>query len=552
MCSCPLPYQVPQAGLFSAVNSAFVIDIHSKLQPDPNEQSTALLRAILLTLNKSAIPNETPAAPPTQETPPGIVLVTGLMYSSLLISLLAAFIAMLGKQWLNRYMRHTGGSMIDRCGDRQRKCDGLKKWPFHLFIESLPMMLQIALLLLTCGLCRYMVTINTSVAGVLIALTVAGAVFYLGVIIAGTSSYECPFQTPVSIALRSLWKKIAPQTTLTFPPVFTACASLYGHVQSYVLTTFQQFWEDICFLCKILYLLVWPPFIQMIYHPQNPPPPNPPLPVAQPRPQDASSLFPGLHGFWEIVRHPTHHITHCQPQSYHPSTISDNFQWLTATALVTLYRINANDVRCISWILWNITDAEVLDVAIQLAAIVRWFEDGVTVEPPFDLLFSIFHACFDSTGRVYPGLRDRAYYSARAILWIHILAMCKSEDLTHRFSLPTIPFSSMSIDGNLSDLLCIYHSLYPHSILCSWQHISTDITPAHTEWISNALLHLAWAKRNIPQEALHFTNVNSFPEHWNLIPLNAALNHLLTWCITLDWPIDEEVLKIQDKSYVIQ
>jgi len=54
-----------------------------------------------------------------QEGPPeGIVAVTGLMYTSLLISLLAAFIAMLGKQWLNRYLRNSGGSMIERCGDR--------------------------------------------------------------------------------------------------------------------------------------------------------------------------------------------------------------------------------------------------------------------------------------------------------------------------------------------------------------------------------------------------------------------------------------------------
>jgi len=34
------------------------------------------------------------------------------MYASLLMSLLAAFVAMLGKQWLNRYLRHAGGSVI--------------------------------------------------------------------------------------------------------------------------------------------------------------------------------------------------------------------------------------------------------------------------------------------------------------------------------------------------------------------------------------------------------------------------------------------------------
>jgi len=129
------------------------------------------------------------------------------MYASLMISMLAALVAMLGKQWLNRYLRNSGGSMIERCGDRQRKCDGLEKWPLHLFVESLPVMLQVSLLLLACGLCRHMWSINTSVAYTLITLTGLGVVFYVVIVIAGVSSYACPFQTPTSIALRGLWKK---------------------------------------------------------------------------------------------------------------------------------------------------------------------------------------------------------------------------------------------------------------------------------------------------------------------------------------------------------
>ena len=63
---------------------------------------------------------------------------------------------------------------------------------------------QIALFLLTCGLSRYMWSVNTSVARVVISLTILGFLFYIGIVAAGMSSYECPFQTPVSIALRHL------------------------------------------------------------------------------------------------------------------------------------------------------------------------------------------------------------------------------------------------------------------------------------------------------------------------------------------------------------
>lgn len=81
------------------------------------------------------------APPAWNGPPPEVVAASNLLYASPLMSLLAAFVAMLGKQWLNRYLRRAGGSMVERCGDRQRKFDGLQKWPFRFFIESLPIML---------------------------------------------------------------------------------------------------------------------------------------------------------------------------------------------------------------------------------------------------------------------------------------------------------------------------------------------------------------------------------------------------------------------------
>ena len=132
------------------------------------------------------------------------------------MSLLAAFLAMLGKQWVNRYLSHTGGdsivehgitggdSIVEHCINRQRKFYGLKKWKFRLVIESLPIMLQIALFLLACGLSRYMWSTNTSIACVVISLTTLSFLFFIGFVVAGAISYDCPFQTPLSPALRHL------------------------------------------------------------------------------------------------------------------------------------------------------------------------------------------------------------------------------------------------------------------------------------------------------------------------------------------------------------
>ena len=167
----------------------------------------ALLRAILLTLNQSAIPGETPTVPPVQEDPPSeIVTATCLMYVSLLISLLGAFVSMLAKQWINQYLRNSGGSMIERCRDRQRKFDGIEKWSLHLFVTNLLATLQLSLLFLACGLSKYMWSINTSVAIIIVTFAIFGVGFYVATFIAGMLSYESPFQTPLSTFLHIYWK----------------------------------------------------------------------------------------------------------------------------------------------------------------------------------------------------------------------------------------------------------------------------------------------------------------------------------------------------------
>jgi hypothetical protein len=154
-------------------------------------------------------------------------------------------------------------------------------------------------------------------------------------------------------------------------------------------------------------------------------------------------------------------------------------------------KTNTNDVRCVSWILSNITDPEALEAAIRLAGTIRWFEDGLNVEPPYILFVSTLKACFGPTGKVYPGLRDRAYHAAQAVLWIHTLALCKSAEFASRFSLPTIPHDTTFHDPDLQHLLQIYtgqhypqhHSLdvpdqskvYPHTFAMDLKHTFTPV-----------------------------------------------------------------------------
>ena len=152
-----------------------------------------------------------PSLPQWTGAPRGIVHVQAMLYASFTTSLFSAFLAMLGKQWLNRYAStDVRGTGIERSQDRQRKLDGIVTWYFDHVMESLPLMLQVALLLLGCALSLYLWEIEVTVACVVLSVTALGIIFYAFVVIAGTASMSCPYQTPVARILRHILRYILP------------------------------------------------------------------------------------------------------------------------------------------------------------------------------------------------------------------------------------------------------------------------------------------------------------------------------------------------------
>jgi len=373
--------------------------------------------------------------------------------------------------------------MIERCGDRQRKCDGLEKWPLHFFVESLPMMLQAALLLLACGLCQHMWSISPAIARTLICLTGLGVVFYVAIVIAGMSSYACPFQTPASIALHGPWKKVR-----------RGIVSSIVHSKQALLRTREM----------------WNRGIQSLLRCQSPP-----------------------------TTIPLENIRVHRPE-----------RWMKPKDLAIIQRTNSNDVRCVSWILRNITDPEALDAAIRLAGVVRWFDDGINVDPPYDMIVSTFKVCFDPTRKLYLGSRDRAYYSGRAIMWIRALALCKSWEFGNTFPLLGTGYMSLGPDHDLEHLLRVNNVARYHTS-CTFRLLQTNPghTPSHSQWVSNVLLHLSWANQTTLDYGFFLKCISGSPGTEVTLPLSVTLNRLLVWCIILGSSVEKVALKIQDKSY---
>ena len=198
-----------QAGLFSAVASAFIILVDPQLKPDSGDETAALLRILIYKMDNTTFGTDVPTLPQWAGPPRAMVDVQTTLFTSLALSLLSAFLAMLGKQWLNRYdSADMRGSVIERSQNRQRKLDGIVTWSFDPVMESLPLMLQVALLLLGCALSRYLWDTSITIASVVLGITSFGALFYAFIVVAGTAFENCPYQTPASRVLRYLGPKL--------------------------------------------------------------------------------------------------------------------------------------------------------------------------------------------------------------------------------------------------------------------------------------------------------------------------------------------------------
>ncbi|KAG1850149.1 hypothetical protein F4604DRAFT_1522201, partial [Suillus subluteus] len=90
-----------QSGLFSTVSSSFIVAMESNLSPDPSDTTNALLTQLMyIGLGNFTAAGSTPVDPASTWSPSALTLrIQMIAYASLSMSLLAAFGAVLGKQW---------------------------------------------------------------------------------------------------------------------------------------------------------------------------------------------------------------------------------------------------------------------------------------------------------------------------------------------------------------------------------------------------------------------------------------------------------------------
>jgi hypothetical protein len=194
---------VLQAGLFAAFLSAFLIFTITKLQPDSTDISKDILLQISLQLSNSSVP--------AYVEPPFIVssdmaAVNVLLFASLAVILIDAYLAMLTKTWLRDFDRAWRSSNVleERARAREMRLQGLERWKLAEVVALLPLLTQASLVLFGVALLILLFNLHRPTAYLTFVILAAGFCFYVCVTVISALDTTAPFTSPVSRVLQAL------------------------------------------------------------------------------------------------------------------------------------------------------------------------------------------------------------------------------------------------------------------------------------------------------------------------------------------------------------
>ncbi|KAL1677194.1 hypothetical protein EV122DRAFT_279317 [Schizophyllum commune] len=205
-------------GLFSAVVTTFVVQSSQALQPDYAQISVTLLAEMMALQRAWASGSSIDDVPRSSLALDAVTASSldywcnGLWYTSLALSMSAALIAVLVKQWLLAYNSNVSGTPKHQALARQFRLIGVERWNVPLIVGLLPMLLHVSLLLFFVGLALYVFTLDSAIAWVVVALAVTVYALYLLANVLPMLDSQCPYKTPLSqygyIVLRHLLDKV--------------------------------------------------------------------------------------------------------------------------------------------------------------------------------------------------------------------------------------------------------------------------------------------------------------------------------------------------------
>jgi Family of unknown function (DUF6535) len=383
--------------------------MQSSLSPITSDTTNALLMILINTVNSSIFPAQQAALPIWTGPSSTTIWIQTLAYTSLSSSLLAAFGAVLGKQWLGHFKtsRFGRGALHERCQRRQKKLDMLETWYFSAIVSTLPLFLQMSLLFFSIALTAHIWTLQHTVASVIMVTMAFGFIFYIFTVVSSLRLPDCPFQTPVSMMLQH-------------------AASTLAVVRQVIRRKWKEHpksWEDFLnVLCKssrcvlhtardLLATLTRPhlPDLSRISMPSI-------LRYGWPSATDSEAAI-GLEQLGTACGQPS------------PPDIWDLSLVLSDADLAQVYLVPSRAVR---WVIETSTDMDVIAAAAGMASEVEW---PVKIDVPGRLVHRVesgFIACFDPHQKILPLAQGGALACLKAIS-----CLCVEQNLVILFDIYT-------------------------------------------------------------------------------------------------------------------
>ncbi|KAG2357894.1 hypothetical protein BDR07DRAFT_317545 [Suillus spraguei] len=197
------------------------------MQPNPGDTTNALLLYLIrISVNgTNSVPDIGTLSPSTGFSSSTVWMQT-LAYASLSFSVLAAFGAVMGKQWLNSYKSVRGRALEERGIERQMKLDGVKYFRLQAVLQAFLMLLQMSLLLFGLSLSANMWAKQTTISSIIICTTAFGILFYMGTILVSVIRPDSPFQTPVSELIATICRKCLPDKSTSTRRIFAKSSAI--------------------------------------------------------------------------------------------------------------------------------------------------------------------------------------------------------------------------------------------------------------------------------------------------------------------------------------
>jgi hypothetical protein len=195
-----------QAGLFSAVLTAFLIESYQKLHPDSGDETVALLTQLLqLQLQATGASNNSfvPPPPDSPATPfqplTSMVACNILWFLSLAFSLGCALGATLVQGWIRFYLQDTQHtSPKKRARMRTFLHEGINNYQMDAIVGTIPTLLHISLFFFYCGVITFFWSWNKTISILHISVLGFFTAVYTFITLLPLFSLSCPFSTPFS------------------------------------------------------------------------------------------------------------------------------------------------------------------------------------------------------------------------------------------------------------------------------------------------------------------------------------------------------------------